>query len=117
MGFNGPPPNIIDSEVPWDLRPDKYNYIYHAEENAIDFALRRCPDLQGTHLYVSGHPCIKCVLKSIRWGIERIYWDDLAQSQAKMVTDQMKLEIKKLISSTCNYNPKIIPYSEKLTNG
>lgn len=71
-GFNGPPSNIDDSFVPWNTRPHKYSYIYHAEENAIDFALENGRCVEGSTLYITHHPCTDCTLKIVRFGISKV---------------------------------------------
>lgn len=74
VGFNGPPPRIPDNQVPFDVRPDKYKYVVHAEENAILFGLagRGIDGLMGTRLYVTGRPCSGCVLRAVHAGVESI---------------------------------------------
>lgn len=74
-GFNGPPPQINDFVVPWNERPDKYDFIIHAEENAILTALdahglQACED---SRLYVTALPCPGCVLRAIRANVREIY--------------------------------------------
>jgi dCMP deaminase len=67
-GYNGPPRGIKDTEINW-ARPDKYDYIIHAEENAIDHS---SASLQGATLYVTGKPCKKCMLRIITTGIKKV---------------------------------------------
>lgn len=72
-GFNGPPPNIEDSQVPWDKRPDKYNFIIHAEENALLFALENHGHkVERSTLYVTHYPCSNCVLRLIRSKVGKV---------------------------------------------
>lgn len=78
VGFNGPPPQIKDDLVDWS-RPGKYNYILHAEDNAIWFGLeaRGQAGLIGCTLYVNGFPCPRCMLRIVRAGIERVVYGSL----------------------------------------
>jgi dCMP deaminase len=72
-GFNGPPPNIDDTLVPWNERPDKYNFIIHAEENALWFATQLHGDkVERSTLYVTHYPCSNCVLRLIRSKVGRV---------------------------------------------
>lgn len=73
-GFNGPPPNIDDLVVPWNERPDKYNFIIHAEENALWFASENngLNRLIGSTLYCTHYPCSGCILRLIRSKVGKI---------------------------------------------
>lgn len=75
-GYNGPPAALDDNkDVNW-ARPHKYDFIKHAEENAIDHSSR---SLNGAHLYVTHMPCKKCMLKIIDAKITRVVYTDLAK--------------------------------------
>ena len=69
-GYNGPPRPINDNNINWD-RPDKYDYIEHAEENAIDHSMG---NVHGATLYVTGKPCKKCMLKIVKYGIRQVIY-------------------------------------------
>jgi len=56
LGYNAFPPNCDDKMLPL-TRPEKYDYMIHAEENAMNHAMG---SLQGATVYVTGHPCSKC---------------------------------------------------------
>lgn len=73
-GFNGPPPGIRDDLVPWNMRPEKYAYIIHAEENALLFALDKggSTALRGSTVYTTHHPCAECCLRLIRSNVKRV---------------------------------------------
>lgn len=88
-GFNGPPSRMDDSKVDW-TRPAKYDYVLHAEENAILFAGRR---LHGCTLYVTGHPCPHCALVTIQSGIRRVVASPLP---IQMMCDERILMSQKL---------------------
>lgn len=70
-GYNGPPPAINDKEINW-ARPEKYDWIEHAEENAIDFSDKR--HLENATLYVNAKPCKKCMLKIVKSGIKKVIY-------------------------------------------
>jgi dCMP deaminase len=67
-GYNGPPAQIDDNAINWD-RPDKYDFIIHAEENAIDHSNAW---LGNATIYVTGLPCKKCMLRIVSKGIKRV---------------------------------------------
>jgi dCMP deaminase len=67
-GYNGPPGALDDGEINW-ARPEKYEVMVHAEENAIDYASRKLDDCT---LYVTGLPCLRCLIKIIRHKIPRV---------------------------------------------
>ena len=56
-GYNGFPYGCSDDDYPWDREGDdtKYNYVVHAELNAILNARGR--DLKGARIYVDLFPC------------------------------------------------------------
>jgi dCMP deaminase len=59
-GYNGGSCEIDDDLIDWS-RPNKYDWVIHAEENALWMANRR--NLSGCTLYVTGHPCRRCMLR------------------------------------------------------
>jgi dCMP deaminase len=69
-GYNGPPSEISDTDINW-ARPDKYDYIEHAEENAIDFSTG---PLKGATIYVTGKPCIRCMRKIVKKKIAKVVY-------------------------------------------
>ena len=83
-GYNGPPRQIKDIDVNWD-RPDKYDFVEHAEENAIDHSGF---DLEGSILYVTAKPCKKCMLKIVKQGIhEVIYFPFKSKDKLSSIND------------------------------
>lgn len=69
-GYNGFPRNVDDSKLP-QTRPDKYQYVVHAELNAI---LHARQDLTGCSLYVSVFPCADCMKAIIQTGIKTVVY-------------------------------------------
>lgn len=69
-GYNGPPKEIKDDAISWG-RPDKYDFMIHAEENAIEYSFG---SLEGASLYVTGKPCKKCMLMIVRSGIKHVIY-------------------------------------------
>jgi len=59
-GYNGPISGSIDENIPM-TRPDKYDFMEHAERNCINSAARYGNALDGCIFYVSGLPCLPCL--------------------------------------------------------
>jgi len=67
-GYNGPVAGLPNEMVPLE-RPAKYDWLIHAEDNAVAFA--RC-DLRGATAYVTGPPCAGCFRRLLQVGVRRI---------------------------------------------
>lgn len=76
-GYNGPPPNPIEtnhcSENTCNLTLSCTSAI-HAEANAIYSAARLGISLEGTDLYITHCPCIKCSEAIIQSGIKKVFY-------------------------------------------
>lgn len=96
FGYNGPPAKIDDTFINWD-RSEKYDFIAHAEENAIDYS---CGDLSESTIYVTGMPCKKCMLRIVRAKIRRVCYlerpYDPGSMQSKEKDKEKALEIAQL---------------------
>lgn len=80
-GYNGPVSGLPNDMVPLE-RPAKYDWMIHAEDNAVAFA--RC-DLKGATAYVTGTPCAACFRRLLQCGIRRIVQGD---RQAACLTER-----------------------------
>jgi dCMP deaminase len=77
-GYNGTPKGIHPKSVPWDKEGEpgktKYEYVIHAERNAIDNATASAKE--GI-CYITLQPCHSCAAGIIQAGIrEVVYLDD-----------------------------------------
>ena len=73
MGYNGFPACVPDHEDWLNDRPIKYQYVIHAETNAILNAGREGRDIRGTTLYLSPlPPCCECAKLIMAAGIIRV---------------------------------------------
>jgi len=70
IGYNGFPKGVDESSERWQ-RPIKYEYVVHAEENAI---INAPFDTQGCDLYCTLQPCHKCMGKLVNAGIRDIFF-------------------------------------------
>jgi dCMP deaminase len=75
-GYNGFPQGCSDDEFPWnrdeDLGETKYQYVVHAELNAILNASGK--SLAGSTLYVGLFPCHECAKAIIQSGIKEVFY-------------------------------------------
>ncbi len=71
-GYNGPIKGL-DHRLVELKRPHKYNWMIHAEDNAVLFA--KC-NLDGCTAYITGHPCADCFRRLAQAGIRRICYGD-----------------------------------------
>ena len=77
-GYNGFPRGVRDDIPERAQRPLKYQYVAHAEVNAVFFASRHHVSLRGSTLVLSnlyGHvtmPCSNCAIAIIQAGIRRV---------------------------------------------
>lgn len=75
MGYNGFPRGVNDN-IPerQNIREIKYEFVVHAEENAILNAGRRGTRLDGGVLYVTMPPCTRCAGSIIQSGIKEVIY-------------------------------------------
>lgn len=72
VGYNAPPRGCYDSQIP-NVRPDKYLYYAHSEENAIANAARAGIRVEGATAYVTGRSCTQpCFRMLINAGVSRL---------------------------------------------
>ena len=71
-GYNGPPRSVADALIDWS-RPVKYDWVIHAESNAIKHVQSKdC--LKQAMVYVTALPCKSCMLEMAAVGIKRIVY-------------------------------------------
>ena len=90
-GYNGFPFGCSDDDYPWcrDGEDTKYNYVVHAELNAILNA--RGKNLKGARLYVDLFPCNECAKAIIQSGIKEVVYksDKYATSDNVIASKRM----------------------------
>lgn len=70
FGYNGLPAGIPETPENWS-RPLKYEYVIHAEINAMDSARF---DLREATIYCALKPCHVCMGHMLNRGIWRVIW-------------------------------------------
>lgn len=90
-GYNGFPFGCSDDDYPWcrDGIDTKYNYVVHAELNAILNA--RGNNLKGARLYVDLFPCNECAKAIIQSGITEVVYmsDKYSDSDSVLASKRM----------------------------
>jgi dCMP deaminase len=83
-GYNGNARGVRD-DVPERLeRPEKYNWVVHAEENAILSAARHGVSTFGASLYVTPlFPCGRCASSIVNAGIVEVVSSDSKQDNPR----------------------------------
>lgn len=75
-GYNSFPRNIDDSRLERQVRPEKYFWFNHAEENAVANAAYIGTSLRGCRMYTNGIPCMeRCAGPIINSGIKEVIVD------------------------------------------
>lgn len=82
-GYNGYPPKCNDMELP-HTRPEKYDWMTHAEQNAIAACGR---DLRGCTIYVNILPCPACMRLIVVAGIKVVKYFSEYESRHCMNND------------------------------
>jgi dCMP deaminase len=72
QGCNAFPRGLDDSSGERSVRPNKYDWIEHAERNAIFSAARTGTALAGASMYVELMPCVECARAVIQAGISEV---------------------------------------------
>lgn len=68
VGYNGFPRGLDDSRLPTS-RPDKYDWMVHAERNALSNCIVR-PD--NAIAYVTGQSCCDCIMALWQEGVTKV---------------------------------------------
>lgn len=68
VGYNGFPRGLDDSKLPTD-RPNKYDWMVHAERNALSNCIVR-PD--NGIAYVTGQSCCDCIMALWQEGVTKV---------------------------------------------
>lgn len=72
MGYNGMPRGIDETRADRWERPIKYQFVEHAERNALYNACRHGTPLQGSIAVVTLFPCVDCCRGLIQSGVRTV---------------------------------------------
>ncbi|MEL4071726.1 deaminase [Ochrobactrum sp. GPK 3] len=87
-GFNGPARGVEDRPERF-IRPEKYLYASHAEQNMIDFAAREGIRTKGCSIFSTHQPCAACARSIIQAGIVRVYYKTAAFPQGSAILHEI----------------------------
>ena len=96
MGVNGFPSGCDDSKPERHERPLKYDWVLHAEENAIINAAKYGQATNGADMYVNWFPCARCAGMIVQAGIKRLLCDKEPGFENVQFGAGFKLAIEKL---------------------
>ena len=93
VGYNGFPDGCSDDEFPWE-RPEKYDYVEHAERNAIYNAARHGISLEDCIIYLYSEkgyfPCCDCARAIIQSGVREVVMGFVAEVEKEKETKDWK---------------------------
>jgi dCMP deaminase len=91
-GHNGMAQGIVETPEMWE-RPAKYDYVLHAELNAIARAARNGRPVKGCTMYVTHYPCNECAKAIVASGIKTVF---VAMNELNPVWNETNAKAKKL---------------------
>lgn len=83
QGYNGFPRGVDDTALP-NTRPDKYDWMIHAEVNAI---LNSNCDIRDCEAYITTQPCFQCTLFMWQSGIRQITYATNGKTPTMLVNN------------------------------
>jgi dCMP deaminase len=112
-GYNGFISEVDDTQLP-NLRPYKYDFMVHAEHNAILNCVRNGVSTLGAKAYITGAPCNSCLQYMWQAGINEIFYSDF--SNTKMIDNEEYVRIQAalliLMNEKYTFNMTYIPSSQ-----
>ena len=99
IGYNGAPRNF-NSRFDWTT-PEKYDYVIHAEMNAIANACAIGANVAGAEIYLTLSPCHDCMKLIVQHQIKKVHFID--------AYNDFDLSLK--IATACNV--KMLQVTEK----
>lgn len=96
-GYNGHIRNIKDGILP-NLRPDKYDWMIHAEHNAILSCARNGKSTLETSVYITHEPCLYCYQYMWQVGVQHIWYVDQTTHGANNEKQREKIELFKSLT-------------------
>ena len=101
VGYNGFPRGLDDSKLPTS-RPEKYDWMVHAERNALSNCIVRP---ENAVAYVTGQSCCDCIMALWQEGVTKVVmsdshgtikFDDKAQNVFDTFVQMSNIEIQKV---------------------
>ena len=95
LGYNGEPRNFT-YKFNWNTS-EKYNYVIHAELNAIANATSMGIQINGSDMYLTLSPCHDCMKMLIQYQIKHVYFKKVYDKDFELVQNIAKHSKIKLI--------------------
>lgn len=112
-GYNGFISEVDDTQLP-NLRPYKYDFMVHAEHNAILNCARNGISTMCAQAYVTGAPCNNCLQYMWQAGINEIFYSDFTNTN--MIDNEQYAKTQKALLILMNekymFNMVYIPSSQ-----
>jgi len=113
IGYNGFPKGCSDDIFSWD-KPDKYNYVIHAETNAL-LNCHNFNDIKGCILYTTLFPCATCTTLIIQLGISKIIYDsDKYHEEKSFIKSREMLDHVNIPYEKFNYHEELIDHPNNI---
>lgn len=96
VGYNGFPRGCNDDLEERHARPLKYDWVLHAEENAIINAARHGQVTKDGDMYLNWFPCARCAGMIVNAGIKRLFCDKEPDFSNVQFGAGFKLALQKL---------------------
>ena len=112
-GYNGFISDIDDTQLP-NVRPFKYDFMIHAEHNAILNCARNGVSTNGATAYITGIPCNNCLQYMWQANIAHIVYSDFAVTN--MTDNQEYINKQKVLLELMNekysFEMEFIPHEQ-----
>jgi len=115
-GANHFPKNVVESTERWK-RPLKYQFVEHAERNAIYAAAKEGIPTEGATMYCPWAACTDCMRGIIQCGIKKLvtHHNPLADTRfGQPVSDLWKESIKIALEMLRESGVELVYYDDKL---
>ncbi len=92
QGYNGFPRGLDDDVLP-KVRPDKYDWMIHAEVNAVLNSNINSCSLEGCTAYITTNPCFNCTTLMWQAGIRDVVFATNLQHKPSMLENENYIEL------------------------
>ena len=99
IGYNGFPRGSDDLVLSRHEKPAKYDWVLHAEENAIINAARHGHSVKGADMYLNWYPCHRCAGMIVNAGIKTLYVTEPPNTKHPTKGESFKIASQKLRES------------------
>lgn len=102
-GYNGMPEGIEETPELWE-KPLKYDWVIHAEVNAIANAARTGASTLGGRMFITIPPCLDCAKSIVAAGISEVFYPGDVAKEWQARSPQWEESIAKALYflETCN---------------